>query len=147
VNAHNVDRADWTKGVPGGPINGAAETSLTYAKGINGSPAADVMLTTGPGTMSDETLRWLAGLPAGIAAAGPITAKTVAFDRLTLRCRIIGDRGQFGGARDPDGTIPILTCRVLGVEVPILKASGQPFDAKALWAALAPALWPPPDNK
>jgi hypothetical protein len=147
VRSHQLNLGEWTQGIPGGPIAAAAELAVTCLGDRQGPLSMEVLLTAGPGTMSDETVRWLAGLPAGIAAAGPITAKTVAFDRLTLRCRIVGDRGQFGGARDPDGTIPIMTCRILGVEVPILKASGRPFDAKALWAALAPALWPPPDNK
>jgi hypothetical protein len=107
----------------------------------------EVSLTSGAGTLSDETLRWLAGLPAGMAAAGPISAKTIAFDRLSLRCRIVGDRGQFEGPRDATGAIPLVTCRLFGVDVPILKASARTFDAGALWTALKPVLAPPAEKK
>jgi len=147
VNVHKMDLSEWTKGIAGGPITGTAELAVTYAKGCQGVPATEVVLKSGAGTLNDETLRWLAGLPAGMAAAGPISAKTIAFDRLSLRCRIVGDRGQFEGPRDATGAIPLVTCRLFGVDVPILKASARTFDAGALWAALKPVLAPPAEKK
>jgi hypothetical protein len=147
ASARKMDLAEWTKGIPGGPITGAAEVAVTHVKGRQGAPATEVILASGAGTLSDETLRWLTGLPAGLTAAGPISAKTIAFDRLALRCRIVGDRGQFEGPRDADGTIPILTCRLFGVDVPIVKASPRTFDAAALWAVLKPVLVPAGDRK
>ena len=147
VKSHQLNLGEWTQGVPGGPIAAAAEIAVTCLGDRQGASHMEVLLTAGPGSLGDETVRWLAGLPAGIAAAGPIPAKTVAFDRLALRCHVDGERAQFLGARDPDGTLPILTCRVMGVDVPILKASGRPVDAKALWSALAPALMPPGEKK
>lgn len=147
VGLDQSDMARWTKSLPGGPITGTAEVAVTYAKGCQGSATMEVSLTSGAGTLSDETLRWLAGLPAGMAAAGPISAKTIAFDRLSLRCRIVGDRGQFEGPRDATGAIPLVTCRLFGVDVPILKAGARTFDAGALWAALKPALAPPAEKK
>jgi len=147
VGLDQSDMARWTKSLPGGPITGTAEVAVTYAKGCQGSAVAEVLLTSGAGTLSEETLRWLAGLPAGLAAAGPIAAKTVAFDRLALRCRIVGDQGQFEGPRDATGAMPLVTCQVFGVDVPILKADGRTFDAAALWAALKPALISPPAEK
>jgi len=147
VGLDQSDMARWTKSLPGGPITGTAEVAVTYAKGCQGSATMEVSLTSGAGTLSDETLRWLAGLPAGMAAAGPISAKTIAFDRLSLRCRIVGDRGQFEGPRDATGAIPLVTCRLFGVDVPILKASARTFDAGALWTALKPALAPPAEKK
>jgi len=147
VGLDHSDMARWTKSLPGGPITGEAELAVTYAKGCQGVPATEVVLKSGAGTLNDETLRWLAGLPAGMAAAGPISAKTIAFDRLSLRCRIVGDRGQFEGPRDATGAIPLVTCRLFGVDVPILKASARTFDAGALWAALKPVLAPPAEKK
>ena len=147
ASAHKIDLAEWTQGIPGGPISGTAELAVTHARGRQGAPATAVVLTSGAGTLSDETLRWLAGLPAGLTAAGPISAKTIAFDRLALRCRIVGDRGQFEGPRDADGTIPILTCRMFGVDVPIVKAGTRTFDAAALWAVLKPVLVPAGESK
>jgi len=147
ASAHKMDLAEWTRGIPGGPITGTAELAVTHVKGRQGAPTTEVILASGTGTLSDETLRWLMGLPAGLTAAGPISAKTIAFDHLALRCRIVGDRGQFEGPRDADGTIPILTCRLFGVDVPIVKAGTQTFDAAALWAALKPALAPPAESK
>ena len=141
------DMARWTKSLPGGPVTGRAELAVTHVKGRQGAPATEVVLTSGAGTLGDETLWWLTGLPAGLAAAGPISAKTIAFDRLALRCRIVGDRGQFEGPPDADGTIPVLTCRLFGVDVPIVKAGTRTFDAAALWAALKPALAPPAESK
>jgi hypothetical protein len=147
AGAHKMDLAEWTRGIPGGPITGTAELAVTHAKERQGAPATEVVLTSGAGTLSDETLKWLTGPPAGLTAAGPISAKTITFDRLALRCRIVGDRGQFEGPRDADGTIPVLTCRLFGVDVPIVKAGPRTFDAAALWAALKPALAPAPEIK
>jgi hypothetical protein len=147
VAPRGIDLAQWTAALPGGPLTGTGEIAVTYAKGRHGPATYGITLDVSGGTIAGETLRWLEGLPAAMTAAGPISAKTIAFDRLSLRCRIVGDRGQFEGPRDATGAIPLVTCRLFAVEVPILKASARTFDAGALWTALKPALAPPAEKK
>ncbi len=93
------------------------------------------------GDLSPETLQWLEGLPADLKVRpGAADALRVMFDRLEVRCSVQAGRGQFEGPMDLRGMVPLMTERVLAVDVPILGATGRPFDAAALWAAIARGL-------
>ena len=91
--------------------------------------------------MAPRRFRWLEGLPAGLKARpAAADALHVMFDRLEVRCSVQSGAGQFEGPLGLDGTIPILSQRAAADDEPILGATGGPFDAAALWAAISRAL-------
>jgi hypothetical protein len=140
LNAKDLDLSQWTGSLPGGPMHGAATLSLTYVDDNDGPPQTIVAISARDGDIHPDTLRWLEGLGAGLKAPGSASNRPVTFDRLFARCNIEAGCGQFDGTRDLGGMIPLATTRLFGSEVPLLTATGRPFDAEMFWAILARAL-------
>ena len=138
VTAHGIDLSQWTQGVPGGPVTGTADLDLRYAKPRQGPPALALHLESDGGAIKGETLVWLEGLRAGLdAAAGTDQVKAAPFDRLDTQFILVGNRAWYAGERDERGAIPMLTVRLFGVDVPLLRADTRPFDASGLWPVLS----------
>ena len=92
------------------------------------------------GTINGKTLAWLESLRAGLGAVGAAEIHSVPFQRMNVRFHAVGDRGWYVGETDEWGTIPILTARVFGVDVPLLRACARPFGTSGLWPALSEGL-------
>lgn len=138
VSAKGLDLAEWTRSLPGGPIQAAGTLDLDYTEGDRGDGQLAVGLVGGRGSVSPETLRWLQNLPAGLKAADVAGGDRVAFDGLAVRCRVAGGRGRFEAGNLGGPTL--ITGRAFGIPVPLLTAAPRPFDAGALWTALLEAL-------
>jgi len=148
VTAHGLDLSQWTEALPGGPVTGMADLDVRYAKPRQGPPALTLHLKSDGGAINGETLAWLEGLRAGLhAPAGADQVKTARVDRLDTQFTLVGNRAWYAGERDEWGAIPILTVRLFGVDVPLLRAGARPFDASGLWPALSEGLGlGPPDT-
>ena len=141
VTARGLELSQWTERVPGGPVTGTADLDVRYARPRKGPPALALRLESDGGTICGETLAWLDGLHAGLdAAGGADQAKAVPFDRWDARFAMVGNRAWYAGERDEWGTTAILTVRLLGMDVPVLRAGARPFDAAGLWPALSEGL-------
>jgi len=140
IAVNQLDLARRTAGVPGGPVEGTGNLALAWTRPPQGNTELVATLEATDGRISPQTLRWLESLGAGLRGPRPEPTAPVAFDRLGVRCRVVGDRGWFEGPADSAGGIPLMTVRVLGVPVPVVRASGQPFDVRAVWPALAKTL-------
>jgi hypothetical protein len=137
---HELDLAAWTKKTPGGPLTGAAALTLVYERKARGTEELQVDLESDGGRMTPAFLAWAETLPASLRAPRPAGPAAVDFDRLAVRCRIVGNRGWFEGPTDPAGGVPLATSRLLGVDLPLVRASSHPFDAREVWPSLARAL-------
>jgi hypothetical protein len=137
---HDLDLAAWTRGVPGGPVTGAAVLTLACVRPAAGPDETEVCLESDGGRLSPATLRWLGTLPAGLASAAPAGDDPVEFSRASVRCLIVDRRARFEGMTDASGTLPLVTTRLAGVPVPLLHASAQPFDSREVWPMVAKAL-------
>jgi len=140
VTWHDLDLAEWTGGMPGGPVAGKGEGSLAYVRPAGGPADLRVTLDCGRGSISADTLAWLAGLPAGLQAAGTRLSGRTDFDRLSLKYHAAGDRGEFEGAADSSDRIPLIVGRIGGEEIVILSASARAVDARDLWPPIEEAL-------
>ncbi|HUU09593.1 MAG TPA: hypothetical protein VM431_03545 [Phycisphaerae bacterium] len=140
VAARDVDLAPWTRGVPGGPVTGTADLTVRYARPRQGPVAMALHLASPGGTIAGETIDWLDGLTPGLAGPGKARPQTVAFGRTDVRFNLVGGRGWFEGQADGRGAIPLLTVRLLGVDVPLMWAPARPFPAQGLWGPLGEAL-------
>lgn len=145
VAAKKMDLAEWTAALPGGPVTGTADLAVRYEKRGQEPPALQVRLDCGGGTLGGKTLDWLAGLP-GLGPLGPAGAGTIPFDRLTVHFLASRDRGWFAGDRDDRGAIPVMTLRLLGTDLPLLRASAAPLRPDGLWQSLRQALDLDPDT-
>jgi len=137
---HDLDLAAWTGGVPGGPVTGAAALMLACVRPAAGLDEAEVCLESDGGRLSPATLQWLGTLPAGLTSAAPAGADPVEFNRASVRCLIVGHRARFEGTTDSSGTLPLVTTRLMGMTVPLVQASVQPFDSREVWPMVAKAL-------
>jgi hypothetical protein len=141
ISTKSMDLAEWTGGLPGGPVHGTASFSLHYLEDSRERPTLAVDLEAADGDIAAETLRWLAGLPAGFTVPGPIASERSPASRLAVHFRDIAGMGRFeDGTAETVGPIPLIICRSSGTDTPLLWASRQPLDAKAFWEALRPAL-------
>ena len=137
---HDLDLAAWTMKAPGGPLTGTATLTLAYDRRARGPEELRVDLESINGSMTPAFLEWAETLPAGLCAAKPAGSAAVEFDRLAVRCRIVGNRGWFEGPTDLTGSVPLATSRLVGIGLPLLSAPSQPFDAREMWPPLARAL-------
>jgi len=149
ARVHDLDLADWTRGMPGGPVTGKAELAVEYSKsrGAAGQLVISLVSEEG-GQVSGETLRWLQERSAGFGGAGRLLPGRIGYDHLAVRYRIVGGRvwvegklaapavSLFGQA---DGAVPILTTRLFGADVPLLWASPEVVDASDLWSVVCEA--------
>jgi hypothetical protein len=139
----DLDLAAWTPSAPGGSLTGKGQVTFAWSRSTEPGRAESVLgLESDGGRVGAETLRWLEGLPMGVRGPKQTAAPALGYDRLSVRCRVVGDRAWFEGPADPAGGIALMTVRVLGVPVPVVRASGQAFDVRAVWPALAKALAP-----
>ena len=136
----NLDLAAWTKNAPGGPLTGTGTLTLAYERRARGSEELRVDLESDGGRMTPAFLDWAETLPANLVAGKPAGSAALEFDRLAVRCRIVGSRGWFEGPIDPGGGVPLATSRLLGIDLPLVRASSHPFDAREVWPPLAKAL-------
>jgi hypothetical protein len=137
---HDLDLAAWTAGVPGGPVTGAAALTLACVRPAAGPDEVEVCLESDGGRLSPATLQWLTALPAGLASAAPAGADPVEFSRASVRCLIVDHRARFEGTTDASGTLPLATTRLMGMTIPLVQASVQPFDVREVWPRVAKAL-------
>jgi len=137
---HDLDLAAWTGSAPGGPLTGTGTLTLACRRPARGPEELRVDLESDGGRMTPAFLGWAETLPASLAAGKPAGPAAVEFDRLAVRCRVIGNRGWFDGPTDVAGGVPLATSRLLGVDLPILRASSYPFDTREVWPPLAKAL-------
>jgi hypothetical protein len=139
---HNLDLAAWTGGAPGGPLTGAAALTLAYDRKMRSPGAGELLvsLEADGGRATPAFLEWAETLPAGLCAAKPPGSAAVVFDRLAVRCRIVGNRGWFEGPADLTGNVPLATSRLPGIGLPLVWASSEQFDAREVWLPLAKAL-------
>ena len=143
VEMPDMDLAAWTAGAPGGPVEGAGTLLVRYRRDRDGATALAVHLAAQDGTISGPTLGWLDGLPAPLGGWGqalPERPERVPFDRLAVTFEMAGTRARFLGQADRWGGVPVVTVRLLGTDVPLLRVSPRPFDVAGLWAALAGGL-------
>ncbi|MFO8011889.1 MAG: hypothetical protein R6X20_01150 [Phycisphaerae bacterium] len=140
ATVRDLDLASWTAAAPGGPVEGTADLAVRYRRDGAGDKAVAVRLQAADATVTGETLRWLDGLgwPVGVPGAAP--EGRVPLEHVGVGLTVADGRGQFVGAADRWGGIPLATVRLLGCEVPVLRAASGPFDAAGLWAALKNAL-------
>jgi len=141
ATVRGLDLGAWTAAAPGGPIEGTADLAVRYRRNGASKATVAVRLEAGEGTsVTGETLRWLDGLawPVGVPGAPP--TGRVPLERLAVRLLVAEGRGRFMGGRDRWGGIPLATVRLLGCDVPLLRAASGPFDATGLWSALQAAL-------
>ncbi|MBE3095534.1 MAG: hypothetical protein IMZ44_00220 [Planctomycetes bacterium] len=137
---HDLDLAAWTRGVPGGPVTGDAALTLACVRPAAGPDEVEVCLESDGGRLSPATLQWLGTLPAGLTSAAPAGDDPVEFSRAAVRCLIVDCRARFEGTTDSSGTLPLVTTRLMGMPVPLVQASVQPFDSREVWPMVAKAL-------
>ena len=137
---HDLDLAAWTEIAPGGPLTGTGTLTLAYDRKARGPEELQVSLEADGGRMTPAFLEWAETLPASLRSAKPAGSAAVEFDRLAVRCRMVGNRGWFEGPADCAGGVPLATSRLLGIDLPLLRASSHPFDAREVWPPLAKAL-------
>jgi hypothetical protein len=75
-----------------------------------------------------------------VGVPGAVPEGRVPMERLAVSLLVSDGRGQFAGEPDAWGGIPLVTVRLLGRQVPVLRAASGPFDATGLWSALQAAL-------
>jgi len=140
ATVRGLDLSAWTAAAPGGPVEGTADLAVRYRREPPGETAVAVRLHASDATITGETLRWLDGLGWPVGAPGAAPKGRVPLARLRLRLIVAEGRGRFAGPTDAWGDIPLATVRLLGREVPVLRADSRPFDATGLWSAVRQAL-------
>jgi hypothetical protein len=141
ISINGMELAEWTKGLPGGPVRGTASLAIHLQEDRRDLPSPTVDLMAADGDLSAATLRWLAGLPGGLTTPGSVASAHLPIGRMAVHFRDTAGQGHFeDGAADATGPIPLIICRSSGTDTPLLWASRQPLDAKAFWEVLRPAL-------
>jgi len=140
VMVPDLDLAAWTAATPGGPIEGTGTLAVNYRQDRRGETTVAVRLAAANGTIRGPTLAWLDALPGLAWGWGEALPDRVAFDRLAVAFEMKGGRGRFLGTPDRWGGVPVLAMDLMGREVPLLRASPEPFDATGLWSALSSGL-------
>jgi len=131
--AQGLALADWTGGLRGGPVTGAAEVGVAWKKEWDKPATLDVSVASEDGRLEPDALQALAAFPGGIFGAGKLVKGPVAYGRAAWTVRATGTEARFLGDADLWGRIPLVEVRVFGYAVPILWASSAPFDASAAW--------------
>ena len=131
---------EWTGCLPRGQLQADGRICVRHVKKGDTAPSNTLVEIEGlNGTISTETLRWLGGLP-GLATLAPAGSDRLTFSDMRVRLEIVGSRAWFVGDTDATGLVPLVSCRALGRDIPILWGSPREFDAAALWRPLAKAL-------
>jgi hypothetical protein len=141
ISVNGMELAEWMEGLPGGPVRGTASLAIHFQEDRRDRPDLSVDMAAADVDIAPETLRWLAGLSGRLTAPGLTASARFPIGRMTVHFRKTTGQGRFvDEAADATSDIPLLICRSGETTMPLLLASRQPFDAKAFWEALRPAL-------
>ena len=142
VRGRELDLADWTRKVPGGPITGKVRADAGYTKtGAGPGRFQCTVKSDGGGLVSAETLRWLEEtLPPAYGYGGLLT-NSIGYERLAVNFRTTAE--GLGCLAEGDDSPPLLVTELSGEEVPILWATAEPFQGRPVLEKLLPALLPP----
>jgi hypothetical protein len=129
---------EWTAGLPGGPIQGAARLEASWSRTWPGPAAVAVAVESdGGGVISAEALRWLQEALPTAGSCGRLLDGPVGYDELAVRFHTV----EGGQATFHDGSkeTRILT-RLFGEPVLLLWTGPEPFAPGPLWDRLRPVL-------
>jgi hypothetical protein len=142
VRGRDLELADWTRSVPGGPITGKVQVNADYAEVGEGLARLTCNLKgDGGGLVSAETLRWLEETLPSVHGYGWLLTDAIGYERLSMDFRTT-DEG-FGCLAEGDDSPPFLVTELFGEEVPILWATAEPFQGRGVLEKLLPAFLPP----
>jgi hypothetical protein len=141
VRGRDLELADWTRNVPGGPITGKVPVDADYTKtGAGPGQFQCTVKSDGGGLVSAETLRWLEEtLPSALGYGGLLT-DSIGYERLAVNFRTTAE--GLGCLAEGDDSPPLLVTELSGEEVPILWATAEPFQGRPVLEKLLPALLP-----
>ena len=141
VRGRDLELADWTRNVPGGPITGKVQADIECAKAGHGLPRLACDLKgDGGGLVSAETLRWLEETLPSVHGCGWLLTNSIGYERLAVNFRTTAE--GLGCLAEGDDSPPLLVTELFGEEVPILWATAEPFQGRPVLEKLLPALLP-----
>jgi len=141
VRGRDLELADWTRGVPGGPITGKVQVDADYAKAGAGPGRFQCTVESdGGGLVSAETLQWLEETLPSAHGYGDWLTDSIGYERLTVHFRTTAE--GFGCLAEGDDSPPLLVTELFGEESPILWATAEPFQGRPVLEKLLPALLP-----
>ncbi len=141
VRGRDLELADWTRNVPGGPITGKVQADIECAKAGHGPPRLACDLKgDGGGLVSAETLRWLEETLPSAHGYGGLLTNSIGYERLAVNFRTTAE--GLGCLAEGDDSPPLLVTELSGEEVPILWATAEPFQGRGVLKKLLPALLP-----
>lgn len=141
VRGRDLELADWTRNVPGGPITGKVQADIECAKAGHGPPRLACDLKgDGGGLVSAETLRWLEETLPSVRGCGWLLTNSIGYERLAVNFRTTAE--GLGCLAEGDDSPPLLVTELFGEEVPILWATAEPFQGRGVLKKLLPALLP-----
>ncbi len=141
VRGRDLELADWTRNVPGGPITGKVQADIECAKAGHGPPRLACDLKgDGGGLVSAETLRWLEETLPSAHGYGGLLTDSIGYERLAVNFRTTAE--GLGCLAEGDDSPPLLVTELFGEEVPILWATAEPFQGRGVLKKLLPALLP-----
>ncbi|MGB2754398.1 MAG: hypothetical protein WBD75_06370 [Phycisphaerae bacterium] len=141
VRGRDLELADWTRNVPGGPITGKVQVAADYTKtGAGPGQFQCTVKSDGGGLVSAETLRWLEETLPTAHGYGELLTDSIGYERLALNFRTTAE--GLGCLGEGDDSPPLLVTDLFGEEVPILWATAEPFQGRPVLEKLLPALLP-----
>jgi len=141
VRGRDLELADWTRNVPGGPITGKVQVDADYAEVGDGLARLTCNLKgDGGGLVTAETLRWLEETLPSAHGYGELLTDSIGYERLAVNFRTTAE--GLGCLAEGDDSPPLLVTELSGEEVPILWATAEPFQGRGVLEKLLPALLP-----
>jgi hypothetical protein len=138
VTGSGLALAEWTAGLPGGPVQGPVRLEASWTRTWPGPAALAVAVESdGGGVISAEALRWLQEALPTAGSCGRLLDGPVGYDELAFRFHTIeGGQGTF---HDGSKETRILT-RLFGEPVLLLWTGPEPFAPGAVWEKVRPVL-------
>jgi len=141
VRGRDLELADWTRNVSGGPITGKVQADADYTKtGAGPGQFQCTVKSDGGGLVSAETLRWLEETLPSAHGYGWLLTNSIGYERLAVNFRTTAE--GLGCLAEGDDSPPLLVTELFGEEVPILWATAEPFQGRGVLEKLLPALLP-----
>ena len=141
VRGRDLELADWTRNVAGGPITGKVQVDADYAEVGDGFARLTCNLKgDGGGLVSAEMLRWLEETLPPAHGYGELLRDSIGYERLAVNFRTTAE--GLGCLAEGDDSPPLLVTELFGEEVPILWATAEPFQGRPVLEKLLPALLP-----